>query len=355
MNLAQKLLWALVVLALAATLAAAAWSHVRSLSKVDESGEPVQMPVIGDWTLTERSGKPFGSADVKGRVWVANFIFTNCAGPCPVMTQSMEQVIELLPNEPEIRFVTFSVDPQRDTPEVLREFAGRHRQDPRWFFVTGIQVYNLVYDRFKMVARPAENPTPGQEILHSTSFVLIDSTGRMHGLYDYKVEFDDYGDPTKTPDIRRLAEDARFLVRRPPWVRALPTVNAGLNGLAAVLLLIGLYLIKSRRKEAHRRAMIGACIVSALFLVSYVIYHVQAGSMPYRGPAWSKIPYYGVLISHVVLAAFVLPLAAATLWLGQKDRVDAHRGLARWTLPIWMYVSVTGILVYVMVYGVGSQ
>lgn len=365
MNLPQKLLWALVVLALLATLGAAGWSQVlasrRPAPEPEETQE--QPPVIGEWSLTERSGRPFGSADLQGRVWVANFIFTNCAGPCPVMTQSMEKLIALLPNEPEMRFVTFSVDPKRDTPEVLREFAARHRQDPRWFFVTGWPVYNLVYDRFKMMARPAENPTPGQEIIHSTSFVLIDGTGTMRGLYDYKIEFDDYGEATKTPDIRRLAEDVRKLLHPPPppdprasapaWARALPSVNAGLNGLAAVLLLTGLYLIKTKRIGAHRVAMISACAVSAAFLACYVVYHVKVGSVPYTGPAWSKAPYYGVLISHVVLAAFVLPLAVTTLWLGMKERFQTHRGLARWTLPIWMYVSVTGILVYVMVYGVG--
>jgi len=127
-------------------------------------------------------------------------------------------------------------------------------------------------------------------------------------------------------------------------------VNATLNGVAGVLLLIGFLLIRSRRIDWHRRFMIGAFVASSLFLVSYLVYHAQVGSVRFTRQGLVRPLYFTILITHVVLAAAVLPLAILTLTRGLRGRFSAHRAIARWTLPIWLYVSVTGVLVYVLLY-----
>jgi putative membrane protein len=130
----------------------------------------------------------------------------------------------------------------------------------------------------------------------------------------------------------------------------LPAINAALNGISAVLLVVAWILILNRRIDAHRRVMIAAFSTSSLFLVCYVIYHAQVGSVRFTRQGLVRPLYFGILITHVTLAAAVLPLAIITLSRGLKARFDRHRAIARWTLPIWLYVSVTGVLVYVLLY-----
>jgi putative membrane protein len=133
-------------------------------------------------------------------------------------------------------------------------------------------------------------------------------------------------------------------------VSDLPLLNAVLNGTAAVLLAVGYSQIRLGRRDLHRASMIAAFVVSALFLLSYTVYHAHAGSRPFAGQGAVRIAYFAILISHVVLAAAVLPLALVTLARAWKGRFSAHARLARWTLPVWLYVSVTGVAVYLMLY-----
>jgi uncharacterized membrane protein YozB (DUF420 family) len=130
----------------------------------------------------------------------------------------------------------------------------------------------------------------------------------------------------------------------------LPTLNAILNGIAATLLATGWVLIKRGRIAQHRACMLAAFGTSALFLVSYVIYHANVGSRPFGGQGPIRVVYFTILISHVVLAAAILPLSIVTLRRGLAARYDQHVRIARWTLPIWLYVSVTGVVVYLMLY-----
>jgi len=130
----------------------------------------------------------------------------------------------------------------------------------------------------------------------------------------------------------------------------LPALNAALNATSAVLLTIGYVLIKQRRITAHRRVMISAVATSALFLTSYVIYHAQIGSKPFPGTGIARTIYFSILIPHVILAAAVLPMALVTLRRGLIRSDKAHRRIARITLPLWLFVSVTGVVVYVMLY-----
>jgi putative membrane protein len=133
-------------------------------------------------------------------------------------------------------------------------------------------------------------------------------------------------------------------------VHDLPALNAALNAISGVLLVIGYFLIRARRIEQHRRFMLAAFVTSALFLLSYLTYHAQVGSVRFTRQGWVRPLYFSILITHVTLAAVVLPLAIVTLSRGLNARYLRHRAIARWTLPIWLYVSVTGVLVYVLLY-----
>ena len=130
----------------------------------------------------------------------------------------------------------------------------------------------------------------------------------------------------------------------------LPTVNATLNATSGILLAIGFVLIKRRRITAHRNAMLLAFTSSALFLISYVIYHAHAGSHPFGGVGTVRYVYFAILISHIILAVVILPMAITSLTRGLRGDYVRHRRIARRTLPLWMYVSVTGVIVYVMLY-----
>lgn len=130
----------------------------------------------------------------------------------------------------------------------------------------------------------------------------------------------------------------------------LPALNATLNGLAAMLLATGYVMIRRGHRERHKHCMLAALATSALFLVSYVVYHANAGSRPFPGEGAIRVAYFAILISHVVLATAILPLALMTAARGLTGRFDRHVRLARWTLPIWLYVSVTGVVIYVMLY-----
>ncbi len=133
----------------------------------------------------------------------------------------------------------------------------------------------------------------------------------------------------------------------------LPAVNALLNGTSAVLLTVGYACIRRKKVLAHKTCMATAFVVSPLFLVTYLIHHYQVGSVAFAGEGWLRGVYFSVLIPHVVLAALLVPLALTTLHRALTSRFDKHVRIARWTLPIWLYVSVSGVLVYWMLYWLG--
>lgn len=130
----------------------------------------------------------------------------------------------------------------------------------------------------------------------------------------------------------------------------LPALNASLNAIAAVLLVTGWMMIRRGRVDGHRRCMLAAFATSALFLASYVVYHANVGSRPFAGEGLVRAIYFAVLIPHVILAASILPLSLVTLNRALKGRFVQHARIARWTLPIWLFVSVTGVIVYWMLY-----
>ncbi|MCH7803816.1 MAG: DUF420 domain-containing protein [Acidobacteria bacterium] len=130
----------------------------------------------------------------------------------------------------------------------------------------------------------------------------------------------------------------------------LPTLNAALNGTSAVLLALGYLFIRRKKVNLHKACMVSAFVISTLFLVSYLTYHYHAGSKPFPGEGWTRPVYFTILISHVLLATATLPLSIVTLARGFRGRFEKHRRIARWALPIWLYVSVTGVIVYLLLY-----
>ena len=133
-------------------------------------------------------------------------------------------------------------------------------------------------------------------------------------------------------------------------VSALPTLNAFLNGTSAVLLTVGYIFIRLKKVTAHKTCMVTALGVSALFLLSYLMYHYYVGSTPFGGTGWIRPVYFTLLISHIVLAACIVPLALITIYRAWSEQFEKHMRIARWTLPLWLYVSVTGVIVYWMLY-----
>ena len=129
-----------------------------------------------------------------------------------------------------------------------------------------------------------------------------------------------------------------------------PLLNAVLNGASAAFLSAGFVAIRRRRADVHRACMLTACATSVLFLVSYLLYHYQVGSTAFTGQGAIRVVYFTVLISHTVLAMVIVPLVVITLYRAWREQWPRHRRLARWTLPLWLYVSVTGVVIYIMLY-----
>ena len=131
-----------------------------------------------------------------------------------------------------------------------------------------------------------------------------------------------------------------------------PALNAALNGTAAVLLLSGYSFIRRKKVTAHRVCMVAAFLTSTAFLISYLVYHARVGSVPFQGQGWIRPVYFFILFTHIVLAAAIVPLALVTLSRALREQFDRHKRIARWTLPVWLYVSVTGVVIYFLLYHV---
>jgi putative membrane protein len=135
-------------------------------------------------------------------------------------------------------------------------------------------------------------------------------------------------------------------VLAPGWVSALPAANATFNSLSAICLILGYINIRRRNRVVHMRFMLTATVFSALFLVSYIVYHYFHGDTRFPGQGWVRPVYFFILISHIGLSMTALPLILATLWYALRNQFQFHRRIARWTFPVWLYVSVTGVVVY---------
>ena len=317
-----------------------------------------------EFRFTERSGQPFGSDDLKGRVWIADFIFTHCAGPCPIMSRGMSDLQAALSGLKDVHFVSFSVDPERDTPEVLRQYAASYAAGPNWFFLTGdkAEIYGICKQGFLLsvvdqreregeplddslaaASRPAVVVREDEPILHSTKFVLVDHRGRIRGFYDGM-------DADRIADLERAVYALERDMRISANIAILPAINATLNGSCTLLLIVAFVAIKLRNIRLHVTLMLAGCVTSALFLTSYLTYHFFAGATRFAADGTIRYVYYAILLTHVVLAVTIVPLVVTTLYRAARRQFDKHRRIARITYPLWLYVSVTGVVIYWMLY-----
>jgi protein SCO1 len=300
----------------------------------------VEKPPLGSFRFTERSGRSISQADLADRVWIAAFIFTRCPSSCPRISQVMHGLQERLRGTG-VRLVSFTVDPEHDSPPVLAEYARRLKADTNgWWFLTGpkLALYDFILSRFHLgvVGTSLEDQAAGAEsISHSAKLVLIDRGNRMVGYFD----------SDEPADLRLLESRARQ--RDLSWP---PAFHASLNGSSALLLLAGWFLIRSRRVRGHATCMALAVGVSVLFLASYIAYHYQVGSVAFRGSGLIRIAYFTILLSHTVLAVAAVPLVGTVLARAIRRSFEAHARLARVAFPVWLYVSITGVLVYLMLY-----
>jgi protein SCO1/2/putative membrane protein len=278
------------------------------------------------------------------------------------MTLNMQALQAYFGQREDLQFVSISCDPLRDTPAVLTEYARSNHADlANWTFLTG------EYDRIQQIAQSflvsvinenadGQHPDGFVEdvvphtgpIIHSTRFILVDRAGRVLGSYQ--------GTDAESLDLLVAAIEGQLHSTGLDYLKVLPAVNASLNGLAGLLLVAGLVFVKQGHLRRHKYAMVSAFVVSIIFLACYLTYHTLrqmndgVGHTKWEVDGILRPIYYTILISHVCLAAAVPFLAIRTLWLGVKDDIVRHRRWARITWPIWMYVSVTGVIVYLMLY-----
>jgi protein SCO1/2/putative membrane protein len=251
----------------------------------------------------------------------------------------------------DVILVSFSVNPETDTPEVLRSYAEGHGADAeRWLFLTGKSDADVfsVAKGFLLPAQRTEGRerTRGNEVTHSPRLVLVDREGRIRGYFDGR-QVDEEGGPVD--DLPALERE----ITRLHGGFDFPTLNAFLNGMCALLLSAGYVAVRRQWIALHKACMLTALTVSAVFLASYLYYHIVVrGGQPthFSGPSEVRAVYLGILLTHTVLAALVAPLALVTATLGLAGWIRGHRRLARVVLPIWLYVSVTGVVVYWMLY-----
>lgn len=406
----------------------------------DPSGEPSESePIVAtqktvtisfpsqelpEFEFPECMGGTVSRDNMKGSRWLANFIFTRCAGPCPLMTRDISELHRLVEkSNADFRFVTFSVDPVYDTVEVLRKYAETFQADhDRWKFVTGEEeaIHDLIRRGFTQYVQPnlGDLRKPGFEVAHSNRAVLVNENGipvgsfvmtipgdvaKLRRIIEGKDDFPQPGpglsfsaatgenpsvpltlvpaedaDPeteeteersspstdkmpdSETADPKTLetpqARNRKIDELLPAWAARMPTINAGLNSACIVLLLSGLAAIKAGRKIQHRNFMIAAFLVSVGFLICYLTYHeVLYRFTEYRGRGFeggvlATRVYFSILIPHVILAALVPILALRVFYLAFRERWSEHRRLAKITLPIWLFVSITGVIIYGMLY-----
>lgn len=368
-----------------------------------------QPPKVDGFTLVDQDGAEVTAESLAGKPYVAGFVFTRCGFECPDLMRQMVRLREQL-GDFGGRFLTVTVDPEYDTPAQMAKYAEIFAADidsDDWKFLSGEPEELLKLMQFGYRQLPSEPLTVedniGPKAAHSLRLMHVDAEGRLTGSYFFR----------DADDIRRLrrvlkgqAETAEENQIRPPldemvpidpdestaaidrretfpvlmrddppaaglqtgpagddplaglpgWARQLPAVNAGLNTLATLLLVAGAIAIKRNHAHAHRSIMLAAVVVSAAFLGCYLTYHWALGQYtdshgrPFLGTGAIRTVYYAILISHVLLAIAVPVLVVIALSRAYRQRWEAHKRITRWTWPIWMYVSVTGVVIYGMLY-----
>ena len=308
---------------------------------------------VGDFHLQERGGQYVRAGDLRGKVWVAQFFYPGC-NRCSRNTPTMKTLQDLYRGKADVRLVSIDLLDSLKTigPDTLNEFAKSYEAEPnQWLFLTGPGASDAVGSCFSKIAMENEKPTLGDAVIHETNLVLVNANGIMVGYVDGTQP--GAADALKE-QIDRLRRGQRRLEERIPITGGdLPWLNAMLNSTCTILLLLGWILIRMRYETLHKLVMLSALGVSAVFLTSYLFYHFVVMEMEhtrFRGEGAAKYVYFAILLSHTILAIVVAPLAIYITVQGLRNALAAHVKMARWTLPIWLYVSVTGVVVYWMLY-----
>jgi protein SCO1 len=324
----KRLALAAGVLALGAGTALGLWAVLKPSPALEID---VEAP---DFSMVDQEGRTITKADLLGRAWIADFMFTRCAGICPVMKTRFDELNRVLP--PGVVLVSFSMDPLRDTPAELKKYAETNNADlKRWRFVSTGTVAKRNEFAKGFMTDAGENPgDPDNSIIHSERFMLVDASGRIRGAYMSSDE----------EKMAKLRKEARELSLT--GVYGLPAVNAGLNGASLLLLLLGLAFAKARRFEEHVFLVLGSVACSTAFLACYLTYHYLAGSTRFPGTGTARTLYLTMLLSHTILAVAVPPLIVTVIVKAIRRRWETHKKWARVTVPIWAYVSATGVLIY---------
>ena len=318
---------------------------------------------VNNFSLTERNGRTVTKADLLGKVWIGSFVLVRCPdGKCPQVTQTMQKLQKDFASRKDVVLVTFTIDPDGDAPDELKRYADAHDADPdKWLFLTGSEdtidgLMRSVYVRAGKDAKAAKE--------HALRLVVVDKEGTMRGSYiGMKPTTGDTAadDEIFDKEMKRLRRQVKAL--SPPELpafmpRDVPAFNATLNAISGCLLVLGFFCIRLRWVRVHATLMLSAIAVSALFLASYLYFHLVvkqgehtsfAEQVP-DAPASVGYLYYTILISHVFLAMPTAPLALTAAYLGLRGKILGHVRLVKWTFPIWLYVSITGVVVYWMLY-----
>ncbi|HZM03242.1 MAG TPA: DUF420 domain-containing protein [Candidatus Saccharimonadales bacterium] len=316
-------------------------------------GKPLPVySALSDFTLTNQDGQTVTLADLRGQIWIADVIFTRCPGQCLLMSQHMKELLARLPSTQPIQLVSFTTDPAYDRPAILKKYAAIFEtNDARWSFLTGdkstlhrVEVEDL---KLAVVDKPAgQQDSPNDLFIHSEKFVLLDKLGRVRGYFD----------GGEAGVVAEVLAAANTVAHETLTLHDLPVVNATLNGLCAILLTFGYIFIRRKNVHAHRFCMVSAFITSVIFLICYLTYHIFIHHVTrFHNPAWFRPIYLTILLTHTILAIVIVPLILISLSRALKARFALHKQIARWTWPLWMYVSVTGVIVYLILYQIFPQ
>ena len=294
---------------------------------------------LPELTFRDSAGNRFHLASLHGRLWVASVISRRCLDGCPETLARLADLHDDLP--PGVPLVTAVIDTRGRWPQRPKIASSR----PGWVFCQGNAMDADDESSIRDLARSHLGFTADalEELRSGTSDVLLTLVDRG-GRHRRGATLSTGGN--RDGSLSSVLGDAVFVAS----LDRRPLLHASLNALSAILLTVGLLLIRRGNARFHSICMLLATTTTLTFLGSYLYYHYHVGSMPFRGTGWSRPLYFGVLSTHSVLAALVVPLAATLLYHASRKDFGSHRAIARWTLPVWLYVSVTGVLIYCMLY-----
>ncbi len=329
-------------IALAALAVLASSAYAQPHDRFTKHGVPV-----GNFSLRNLDGIPASPVELRGSIWIVQFFYPGC-NECSKANPAMKRLQEIYRGKKDIRLVSIAL--HYGEPHILKEFAAYQNADlDQWLFLAdadGQRVHEIVRLSFYNMVNVRANGAAGEMLDHSVRLLLIDSEGIIVG---YVNGADDHAVETLTREIDAL----RMRQRIPIAAADLPWFNALLNSTCTVLLILGWISIRLRYETLHKIVMLLALATSMVFLSSYLFYHfvvLHMEPMRFRGEGWARWVYFTILLSHTILAIAVAPLALTITVQGLRDARKIHVKLARWTLPMWLYVSVTGVVVYWMLY-----